>query len=44
MPIWMCSITLGLIDMLIDMVLEILPRFPLDKGFGESGVDSTVSA
>ena len=32
MPIWMCYMIMGLTNMSIDMVLEILPKFPLDKG------------
>lgn len=29
-PIWMCSMTLGLIEMLISIVWVILPKFPYD--------------
>ena len=38
----MCFVTLGLIYMSIETVLELLQRFPLEEGFGESGVDSVV--
>ena len=42
LPIWMCLMTHGLIEMSIEIVLDMLPRVPSDEGFGESKIDPTM--
>lgn len=38
----MCSVTPSLINMSIEIVLDMFPRFPSDEGFGESEFDPLV--